>query len=402
MAGESPLDLMRTAPRRQRGHAARAASRGRLWAVVLSLSIIGALAAGWCGLWFYAAATANSALAGWIQREAAAGRVYSCGSQGASGFPFRIEVRCTDAAAMFNGARPPLTVTAKNITFSAQVYDPTQLVGDITGPLTLAERGQVPRFVATWSLARLRLGGVPPEPDSISVTVDRPRVSQIAGPNAATLFTADHAELSGRIVGGSPTNYPVIDADLRFTAASAPTLQPPLLAQPLQGDIHAVVRGFRDLSPKPWAERFREMQAAAGTIEIKSARVERANITVVGAGKLNVNEHGRLDGLITVAVVGIENLVPALGIDRLIGRGIDRLTGSSGPSAPGLGALDRLLPGLSGVVRTGANASLIDDLKKMGQPTEIDNKPAVLLPLRFSDGSVYLGMIPLGAVPPLF
>ena len=47
-------------------------------------------------------------------------------------------------------------------------------------------------------------------------------------------------------------------------------------------------------------------------------------------------------------------------------------------------------------------ASLIDDLKKMGQATEIDGKPATALPLRFADGAVYLGMIRIGDVPALF
>jgi hypothetical protein len=41
-------------------------------------------------------------------------------------------------------------------------------------------------------------------------------------------------------------------------------------------------------------------------------------------------------------------------------------------------------------------------LKKMGQQTEIDHKPAVALPLRFSDGSVYLGIVRIGEVPALF
>jgi hypothetical protein len=64
--------------------------------------------------------------------------------------------------------------------------------------------------------------------------------------------------------------------------------------------------------------------------------------------------------------------------------------------------LDQLMPGLGGAIRSTANASIIDNLNKMGQPTEIDKKPAIMLPLRFSDGSAYLGMIPLGEVPPLF
>ena len=287
---------------------------------------------------------------------------------------------------------------------SAQVYHPTLLVGEITGPLTVAEPGQPPSFVATWSLARISLSGLPRKPESVSIMLDRPRLDRVAGAerhDAATVFAADHAELHGRIIAGSADNFPVIDAVVQFASATAPTLQP-LLAEPLKGNIDAVLRGLKNLAPKPWAERFREMQAAGGSIEIKSLRIERADAVVVGVGTLTVNEHGRLDGLVRVAVAGIEHIVPLLGVDRLIGQGIDRLSGSSGQSAPGLAALDRLMPGLSGVVRDSANASLIDSLNKMGQPTEIDKKPAIVLPLRFSDGSVYLGMIPLGNVPPLF
>ena len=182
----------------------------------------------------------------------------------------------------------------------------------------------------------------------------------------------------------------MIDTVLHFTAAMAPTLHR-VTADPLQGDIDIVVRGFKDLSPKPLAERFREMQASGGNIEIKALRLERTDAVVVGAGTLTVNEHGRLDGTINVAVAGIENIVPLLGIDQLIDQGINRMTGSSGQPGQGIAALDRLVPGLSGVVRQGAAASVIDNLKKMGQPTEIDKKPATLLPLRFSDGAVYLG-----------
>ena len=105
--------------------------------------------------------------------------------------------------------------------------------------------------------------------------------------------------------------------------------------------------------------------------------------------------------MIRVAIVGIERIVPLLGVDRMVGRSIDRLAGSEG-AAQGLSALDRLVPGLGNALRDTANASLVDNLKKMGQPTEVDKKPGIVLPLRFADGSVYLGMVRLGEVPPLF
>jgi hypothetical protein len=61
-----------------------------------------------------------------------------------------------------------------------------------------------------------------------------------------------------------------------------------------------------------------------------------------------------------------------------------------------------LVPGLSETIRTTTTATLIDNLKKMGEPTSIDNQPAVVLPLRFADGAIYLGMLRIGEAPALF
>ena len=44
--------------------------RRRLWPVFVPFGIVVVLAAGWTGLWFYAASAAEKALAGWRAREA--------------------------------------------------------------------------------------------------------------------------------------------------------------------------------------------------------------------------------------------------------------------------------------------------------------------------------------------
>lgn len=399
MPGESPLNMMQPGRRPQRAQARVPARRRRMWPVFAVVAV--ALALGWFWLWYFAASVTDRTLSGWVAREAAAGRVYSCGKQSVGGFPFSIEAHCVGATAQVKGAEPPFTATAKDVTFSAQVYRPTQLVGDITGPLTLSDPGQPPSLIANWSRAELSVYGVPPEPDSFAAVADQLQLDRVAGGNTEMLFTADHIDFGANLVDGSPRNNPVVGAVLRFNAASAPTLHP-LLTDPLQGEIDVVVRGFKDLSPKHWSTRFREMQASGGNIEIKSLRIERSDALIVGTGTLTVNEHGKLDGLIRVAVIGVEKIVPLLGIDRLIGRGIDRLTGTGNQPSQGLNALDRIVPGLSGVVRDNANASIVESIKKMGQPTEIDGKQAILLPLRVSDGAMFLGIVPLGEIPPLF
>ena len=399
MSGKSPLNMMRSAPPRLRRP--RGARRGRLWIALTLVAAAVVLALGLAWGWYLAASLAGQALSGWVDREAKLGRVYACGSQNIGGFPIRIVIRCDKAAATFNSNHPPFDLTATGVTFSAALYRPTLLHGEIAGPVTIADPGQPPIFVANWSQAELDLLGLPPQPQRVSIELVKPRLDRVAGPNAGMIFQASTADVDGRIIEGTALDNPVIEVTGHFEAAMAPSFHP-LLAAPLQGDIDAVLRGFKDFSPKPWRVLFQEMQTSGGDIDIKSIRIARTDAIIIGTGKLTVNEHGRLDGALTVTVAGIENIVPLLGIDQLIGQGIDKLTGGSGSPDRGLNALDRLLPGLGGVVRSQTNDSLIDNIKNMGQPTTIDGKPAVALPLRVADGVIYVGIIPVGVVPALF
>ncbi|MDR3423219.1 MAG: DUF2125 domain-containing protein [Xanthobacteraceae bacterium] len=369
----------------------------------MPVAIIVVLAAAWVWAWYFAAAVTDRTLAGWIEREAAAGRIYSCAAESIGGFPLGMSVHCADAAAEIKNTVPPYAVKAKSVTFSAAVYRPTRLTGDISGPLTVAELGQSPVFVADWTRAQIGVRGVPPDPEGISATLDGLHLDRIAagGNGGETLFNAQHAELLCRVAGGSPRNRPVIEVTVQLSAATAPTLHP-LLAVPLDIELDAVLRGIKDLSPKPWVEHVREMQAEGGTIEIKALRLTQGNAIVVGAGTLSVNAQGKLDGFVRVAIVDLEEIVPRLDIDRLIEQGIDRLSGTQGSATQGMSALDRLVPGLGDAIRQTANASLVENLKKMGEPSTIDKQPAIVLPLRFSDGAIYLGMLRVGELPPLF
>ena len=392
--------MMRPRQRGPRRQAGRSRRPRRILPAALTILILIALAGGWSWLWYSAAAEADRTLSVWVQREAAAGRVYSCGSQDITGFPFRIQAHCVQAGAQINSNQPPFTVAAKDITFTAQVLHPTLLAAHVIGPLTLSVPGQPQAFTADWSNAEMTLRGLPPAAASVTVAVDNARVDQTIDAKPTTIFTATSATVSTSIIDGSLNSNPVIETLIRFVAATAPTVHP-LLAVPVRGDIDAQFKGFKDLAPKSWAQRFREMQANGGSIEIKRLRLDRPDSIIIGTGTLTLNADGKLEGLIRVAISGVENIVPQLGIDRAIGRGIDQITGDK-TGSQGLGALDRIMPGLGNAVRATANNSIIDSLNKMGQPTEIDNKPAIVLPLRVSDGSVYLGMIPLGELPPMF
>jgi hypothetical protein len=273
MPGESPLSMMRPPQQRSRRPDPVGAQRRRRWPLVAAFAALIVLAALWTGLWYYSASTADHALIGWVEREAAAGRVYACGAQSIGGFPLSIQANCAGATAEIRNSAPPYAVAAKEINFVAEVYNPTRLIGDVTGPLILAPLGQSPSLTADWTRARIIVSGVPPNPDQVSIELGAPHLDRV---NGDTMFKAKHADLRGRITAGSPQDHPVIAMTLRLSEAAAPTFNT-LLAEPTEAEVDAVVRGFNDLSPKPWAERFREMQAAGGGIDIKSLHIVRCD-----------------------------------------------------------------------------------------------------------------------------
>ena len=88
-----------------------------------------------------AAEQARDLIAGWIEREQRAGRAYTCADQNLAGFPFRIEFRCTKAVAELSTVKPPVQLSTSKVTAAVQVYQPTLLLAEIDGPVSIADLG---------------------------------------------------------------------------------------------------------------------------------------------------------------------------------------------------------------------------------------------------------------------
>ena len=365
--------------------------RRRRWPVLIILLIV--LAGLWSGAWYYGAGIAKTTIAGWMSREAQAGRVYACATQTIGGFPFGIEVRCADPGAEFKSNQPPLALKAQDMLVTAHVWQPTVLTTEFTGPLTIAEPDRAVTISANWRRAETQVHGLPTSPERVSLDLDQPVVDRAAGEN---LFKADHVNLDGRLVSGTVQDNPVIELVLKLAAASAPAWHP-AAAIPVDANITAVLRGLKDFAPKPWPQRFRELQAAGGRIEIKNARVQQRDMIAIASGVLSLSPAGRLDGELRLTIANLDKLLPELHLDQML---------SQEQASPQLnsafGALDRLIPGLGKAARKNAGPMIVAGASLMGQPAELEGQRAVMLPLRFDDGMVSLGALKLGATPPLF
>ena len=166
--------------------------------------------------------------------------------------------------------------------------------------------------------------------------------------------------------------------------------------------------GLKDLSPKPWPQRFREIQAAGGHVDIVQSRIQQGDVVAVAAGTLSLSAEGRLEGELQMTVAGLEQVVAALGIEKMLEEGVPQATLDR--VAPGVktqdlnnlfGALDRAIPGLGKAVKQNANVGVAAGLNALGKEAVLEGKKARSFPLRFVDGAVLLGPLKV-ASPPLF
>jgi hypothetical protein len=388
------------------------ASRRRpLWGLFIVPALVLIAAIAWSGFWFYAASEVGVRADAWRAQEAKSGRVYDCAKRTVAGFPFRFEVRCDGASVVLvsqTASNTPFTAKLGEILVVAQVYDPKLVIAEFAAPASIAIPEQSPLRV-DWSKARASVVGLPAVPQRGSITFDDVAIDRI---NSASLQVpvarAKHIELHGRLAEGSPTDRPVIETVFQMNDGSVQGVHP-VLAEPFNADVRARLTGLKDFAPKPWPERFREIAAAGGKVEIVQSRIQQGEMISVAAGTLALNANGNLDGELQMTVTGLERIVPALGIDKILEQGVPQATLDR--VAPGVktqdlnnlfGALDKAIPGLGKMVKQNANVGVAATLNSIGSEAVLEGKKARSFPLRFADGAVLFGPVKVGQVPPLF
>ena len=389
--------------------------RRSLWRLFIAPALVVVAALAWTAFWFFAASQVDVSADAWRAQEAKSGRVYDCARRSVAGFPFRLEVRCDGASVSLrlqtagqSAAQGPVTAKLGEILVVAQVYDPKLLIAEFRAPATLSERGGSPSMSVNWSKARSSVVGLPGIPQRASITFDDPEVNRVDGSMLRPLAQAKHIELHGRLAESSAPDHPVIETALKIESGSVQEMHP-LLAQAFDADARTLLSGLNDVSPKPWPERFRELQAAGGHLEIVQSRIAQGDVLAVAAGTLSLSARGRLDGELQMTVAGLEKVIPALGIEKMLDEGVPQATLDR--VAPGvktqdinnlLGALDRAVPGLGKVVKQNANVGVAAGINALGKEAMLEGKKARAFPLRFADGVVFLGPLKVGQIPPLF
>jgi hypothetical protein len=389
--------------------------RRPLWGLFVAPVLLLIAAIAWSAFWFYAASQVDVRADAWRAREAKSGRIYDCANHSVTGFPFRLEVRCGDASVKLVSqsagqlaSQTPIEAKLGQILIVAQVYEPEHLIAEFTAPATISDRAGGQSFAVNWRVGRSSVIGLPGVPQRVSIVFDDPALDRIDGSMHVPLAGAKHVELHGRLAEGSLADHTVIESVLEIRGGSIKGLHP-LLEDPFDADVRALLSGLKDFSPKPWPVRFRELQAAGGHVEIEQSRLQQGDLIGIANGTLGLSPSGHLEGELQMTVAGIEKVIPALGIDKMLEDGVPQSTLDR--VAPGvktqdisnlMGALDRAIPGLGKVVKQNANVGVAAGINALGKDATLEGKKARTFPLRFVDGAVFLGPLKVAQTPPLF
>ena len=265
-------------------------------------------------------------------------------------------------------------------------------------------------MLANWSKARSSLVGLPTAPRRISLVFDDPSIDRTDSSPPTPLARAKHIELHGRLVDGAAPDHPNIETVVRIEQGSVQEVHP-LLAEPFDAEVRAILTGLKDFSPKPWPQRFREIQAAGGHVEIVQSRVQQGDLIAVASGSLGLSAEGRLDGELQMTVAGLDKVIAALGIEKMLDDGVPQATLDR--VAPGVKTADvnNLLrrarprhPPVSGrwSSRTWPTLPPPPASTALGEEAMLEGKKARAFPLRFVDGAVFLGPLKVAQTPALF
>ena len=333
------------------------------WLLFLPFAVLVVLAVAWSGLWYFAASRTEAVVSAWIEQEASAGRVYACASRTIGGYPFRIELRCTEPVMELTSLQRPRVVKARDLVALAQVYQPGLIVAEITGPVSIADAGSPPIMQADWRLAQASLRAAGRRPERLSVVLESVRLEQVDSGTPEMMSSADRVELHIHRPADGGENAPI---DFAALVAGGVIAGGPLGGRPINAETSGILRGLAEFKRQPMSARLREWQMGGGRLELTRLRVQQGDAVAVAAGDVGLSVSGRPDGTINITMAGFDQVV------RDLVRG------------------------------GGMQLGVIAGLTFLGRPAEIDGRRAVSVPFRIKDGSMSLGPIPVGKLDPLF
>jgi hypothetical protein len=311
------------------------------WGLYLPFLAFGLICAGWSAWWLVVRGAVASGIDREIAQAATRGDIWTCANRTVTGFPFRIEVRCTALALTRTLPGGSLSFATGPLTVVGQPQRPSHIIAEAAGPARVSfPDGRVveARWDTLEASRRMREGQL----ERFALIAKKPVVTVTQG-GATTTLSAGELAVNARRNPARPAQDDAVDLAVQVAAlvsgeldallgdANASTLE--LLSTISRASVFAT--GLTPANLEAW-------RAGSGAVEITRLNLRKGVKQLDATGRLAIDANRRLTGRIEPSVANIDQFA---GI-RLRGGAMDLAAALSGRPAPASADALRPLPAL--------------------------------------------------------
>ena len=279
--------------------AKRGVWRGSVWALCFAALF---LAFGWSAYWYIAQRLALREFHAQLDREAQFGRIWSCESVTAGGYPLSVAIDCLGPKLSIEEGAVTQVLSAKRALIRARLYMPRLVEIELSAPADFETPDM--KAAVDWSALLISARGLPDRLDRLSI-VGRDVTARAADLPATTIETL-HFQLKrtaptpmapyGVTAGLAGVNSPALSA---YLGAGGPAL---LTALGAVTQLDAANAG-------QWTDRLESWRTAGGRISITALTMTRDDLALQAEGSLGLDQLHRPDGKFSV---NLRNAGPTL------------------------------------------------------------------------------------------
>lgn len=311
------------------------------WGLYLPFVVFGLICAGWSAWWLVVRGAVASGIDREIAQAATRGDVWTCADRSVTGYPFRIEVRCTALTltrtlpgGTLNFATGPLTVVG-------QPHRPSHIIAEASGParVTLPD-GRVieARWETLEASRRLRDGQL----ERFALLAKKP-VLTLTQSGGVTTLSAGELAINARRNPARPADENAVDLAVQVAALVSGELDALLGdANPSTLELLSTINRASVFATGLTPANLEAWRTLNGAVEITRLNLRKGVKQMDATGRLAIDASRRLTGRIEPSVANIDQFA---GI-RLRGGAMDLAAALSGRPAPTSADALRPLPAL--------------------------------------------------------
>ncbi len=275
------------------------------------------LAPVWALVWRLAAGQSEATITAWIDREKSFGRIWSCPDRTVGGFPFSIEIACTEPRfdGMIFGRH--FAGGLKGFHATAFLLRPNVVTARLGSPFAVLSDDRKTNLDLAWNDLELVLDGLPQNIWRVAVRADE--VSWHGTLQGLGAVTGGAARLTADAMAHPDQVDRAYDFNVAINAATLPDLDRFLGAvQPTEIEAQGTVtKAIFNLAPT-LAENMDTWRAAGGRLDLVEASLTHGDTKFTARGSLRLDDLHRVQGKLDTESRGLEPLLLRLGVNPVL------------------------------------------------------------------------------------